>query len=1091
LGTICSVCGARLDAGSKFCDGCGASLASPEASQAAFPGLASPNSYTPGHLAEKILTSKAALEGERKQVTVLFADMKGSTEYVAGLDPHDARRVLDPILNRMMEAVHRYEGTVNQVMGDGIMAIFGAPLAHEDHAIRACYSALEMQVSIGKYAEEVHRTEGVLPQIRIGLNSGEVIVRSIGNDLHMNYTAQGLTTHLAARMEQMAVPGTILMTSQTLHLVQRYVSAKPLGPMLVKGLTAPIETHELLGANILRSRLQAIASRGMTRFVGRSDEMHQLRQALVHANAGRGQVLAVVGEPGAGKSRVIHEFIHLPQTDGWRILEAEAKSYGTATSYLPITEVLREYFQVTTSDEPAVISAKVTSKLLSLDELLLPMVPALLVLLDLTPNASDSWALDAPKRRQRTLEAVKRVLLRESEAQPVLWVLEDLHSIDSETQALIDGLVDGLPAARFLLLVSYRPEYQHGWGNKTYYTQLRIDPLSPAAAYEMLDSLVGTDIGLESLKRLLIEKTEGNPLFIEESVRMLVETGTLTGEPGAYRAANSISDFPPPVTIEALLASRIDRLSPPDKRLLQFAAVVGSPAPLGVLETIGEFSPDDVRQALVNLQASEFLYETRVFPNVEYTFKHALIHDVAYQMLSPDRRRVLHAAALLAGEELYSNQASEKADWLAFHALRAKLWDRAVTHLQVAAARASARSANRVAVQHLENALVAVDHLPIQERTGIAIDLRIDLRHALTPLGQVRRTLDHLNAAEQLAIELNDRSKLGRVVSFTANCLVLLGQYRDGLITGGRALAIARELGDRRLELATRMYMARARRSLGEHQTAIEMFREVGHSLNEIPVDDFLGLPVLPAATALSQLAVSLAEVGAFEEAEAQAHEAARRSDASRHPDSVMWSYWSIGSVALLRGASGEAVRVFDRLLNLCRTYDLEAYVSRNLAALGCAKARSGQVDEGLLLLEEAVALDRLAEPRTTHSFALTALSEAALLAGDLGRALTTVTQALQQIRSHEERGAEAYACWLLANIHSTYDSDIETTAEMFETAIAIATELHLKPLLAHCHLGIAALYLRRSRRPQGNAHRDRGQHLLETLGMKPWIQIR
>ena len=504
----CPSCGFENPEGLKFCNECGAPLRMPCAQcgfanqpQAKFCGECgaslSPHSpvfprYTPAHLAEKILTSRSALEGERKQVTVLFADLKSSMEVLADRDPEEARQLLDPVLERMMAAVHRYEGTVNQVMGDGIMALFGAPIAHEDHAVRACYAALAMQEAMRRYTEEVRHTHGVEVQLRIGLNSGAVVVRAIGNDLHMDYSAIGQTTHLAARMEQLAPPGTIRLTAETLRLAEGWVQVTPLGPVPVKGLPDPVEVCELMGAGPARTRLQAFAARGLTPFVGRQAELEALHQALAQAEAGHGQVVSVIGEPGVGKTRLFHEFTHASRTHGWLRLESSSASYGKATPYLPIIDLLKTYFQIEDRDDGRRVREKLTGRLLTLDPTLGPTVPAFLALLEVAVEDASWQALDPPQRRQRTLEALKHVLLRESQIQPLLLVFENLHWIDAETQAFLDGLVESLPAAHLLLLVNYRPEYQHGWGQKTYYTQLRLDPLPPASAEALLESLLGT-----------------------------------------------------------------------------------------------------------------------------------------------------------------------------------------------------------------------------------------------------------------------------------------------------------------------------------------------------------------------------------------------------------------------------------------------------------------------------------------------------------------------------------------------------------------------------------------------------------------------
>jgi class 3 adenylate cyclase len=455
LATACASCGASNPPGQKFCGECGIGLMPPAA-----PKPTSPGSYTPSDLAEKILTGKRALEGERKQVTVLFADLKGSMELLADRDPEEARKLLDPVLEHMMEAVHHYEGTVNQVMGDGIMELFGAPLAHEDHAVRACYAALRMQASVRRYSDDLRRAQGVEVQIRVGLNSGRVVMRSIGSDLRMDYTAVGQTTHLAARMEQLAAPGSIRLTAETLRLAEDLVQAAPLGPVPVKGLGEPVEVFELMGAVAARTRLEAAARRGLTRFVGRNAELEQLRDALDRASLGRGQVVAVVREPGVGKSRLLWELTHSHRVHGWLVVQSASVSYGNATAYLPVIELLRGYFAIESRDDARAIREKVTGKVLTLASAPAPTVSALLALLDV-PVDEGAWrALDPLQRRQQTLDAVKRLLLRKSELQPLVVVFEGLHWIDGETQTLLDSLVDSLPAARLLLLVNYRPEYQ-------------------------------------------------------------------------------------------------------------------------------------------------------------------------------------------------------------------------------------------------------------------------------------------------------------------------------------------------------------------------------------------------------------------------------------------------------------------------------------------------------------------------------------------------------------------------------------------------------------------------------------------------------
>jgi class 3 adenylate cyclase/tetratricopeptide (TPR) repeat protein len=862
-----------------------------------------PLTYTPPYLAEKILTSRSALEGERKQVTVLFADLKGSMELLADRDPEEARQLLDPVLERMMAAVHRYEGTVNQVMGDGIMALFGAPIAHEDHVIRACYAALAMQTAIRTYAEAARRAHGITVQMRVGLNSGTVVVRAIGNDLHMDYSAVGQTTHLAARMEQLATPGSILLTTATLRLVEGLVQVTALGPVPVKGLVESVEVFELVGVSSLRWRLQAAVARGLTQFVGRQHELDALHQALAYAGAGHGQVVAVVGDAGVGKSRLVYECVHSHRTRAWLVLESASVSYGKASPYFPVVDLLKRYTHVEDADEPRAVRAKVTGQLLTLDETLQDMIPALLALLDVLPANSPFLTLDPPQRRQRMLSALKRVLLRESQVQPLLLVFEDLHWIDTETQALLDSLVESLPTTQLLLLVNYRSEYQHGWGSKTYYTQLRLNPLPPASADALLQALLGDDPSLASLKQLLIARAEGNPFFLEESVRTLVETGVLVGEHGAYRLAQPLASLQVPATVQAVLAARIDRLPPEEKHLLQTAAVIGTEVPLPVLQAIAELPEAALQGGLAHLQAAEFLYETRLFPEHEYTFKHALTHEVAYSSVLRERRRVLHARIVEALEHLTPDRLTGQVERLAHHALRGEVWAKALAYCRQAGEKTMARSANREAVGYFEQALNALPHLPETRTTREqAIDLWLALRTALLPSGDFGRILATLREAEALAGALDDPGRLGQVMVSLSVSFFLRGAYEQSMAPAQRALTLATASGDGLLQTLANQRLALAHWAQGGYRRAIDCLRQTIASLEGMPRRERFGQVFLPAAISRALFACCHAELGTFAEGYALGDEGLRIAEAVNHPASLMIAYWGIGVLALRQG---------------------------------------------------------------------------------------------------------------------------------------------------------------------------------------------
>jgi class 3 adenylate cyclase/tetratricopeptide (TPR) repeat protein len=1050
-----------------------------------------PLAYTPPYLAEKILTTRSAMEGERKQVTVLFADLTGNTALIRDLDPEAAQQLLDTALQHMMDAVHRFEGTVNDVAGDGLMAMFGAPIAHEDHALRACYAALAMQAALRRYADEVRRTQGLEVLLRVGLNSGGVLVRTIGNDLYMNYSGVGLTTNLAHRMEQLAPPGTIRLTAATLQLVEGAVQVNALGPIPVKGLAEPMDVFELVGATPIHRRLQAAVVRGLTRFVGRDQELAALTQTLAQAGQGQGQLVALLGEAGLGKSRLVYEFVHGHATQGWRVLENASVSYGRATPYFPVIDLLKRYAHVEDTDDARTIRAKVTGQVLTLNGTLQDTLPALFALLDVLPDDSSFRQLDPTQRRQRTLTALKRLLLRESQVQPLLLVFEDLHWLDTETQALLDSLVESLPTAHILLLVNYRPEYQHGWGSKTYYTQLRLDPLPPTSAEEFLQALLGDDPSLAPLTALLITRTGGNPFFLEESVHTLVETEALAGERRAYRLAKTLDSLQVPATVQAVLAARIDRVPPEDKRLLQTAAVIGTEVPWPLLQAIADVPEEVLQQGLTRLQAAEFLYEAHLFPELVYTFKHALTHEVAYGSLLQERRRTLHARIVGVLEGLAGDRLTEQVERLAYHALRSEVWGKALHYCRQAGEKAMAQSAYREAAEHFEQALSTLPHLPeTRETREQAIDLRLALRNALLPSGDSERSLAALREAESLAAALDDPHRLGEVSRFLSFHFYQRGAYDQVIATAQRALALATASGDVFQQAMANSNLGIAYHAQGDYRRAIDCHRQAITFFDRAQQrHERFGQTNLPTVTSRANLAWCYAELGLFAEGRALGEEGLWIAEAAAHPGSLMFAYWGVGMLALRKGDLRRALPLLERAVGICQNADLPVWFPRMAAALGAAYTLGGRVTDAVPLLTQAMEQTMATDMGRLQALCSLPLGEAQVQAGHLEEAQALAERVLAFACEHQERGHQAHALRLLGEIAThRHPLDGEQAETYYRHALTLAEELGMRPLQTHCHRGLGMLYATTGQREQARTELSTAMEMYRSMEMIFWL---
>ncbi len=987
-----------------------------------FPGVQTPNPglWTPPHLAECILTEREAMvargaqDGERKTITALFADIKGSMDLIEDLDPEDARSIFDPALQLMMDAVHRYEGYVVQSTGDGIFAFFGAPIAHEDHPQRALYAALRMQEESKRYAEQLRLEKGVNLQLRVGVNTGEVVVRSIRkDDLHTEYTPIGHSTSLASRMESLATPGSVLVSEHTQKLTEGYFEFKSLGAARVKGVSELVHIYEVLGVSLLRTRLQVAARRGLVRFVGRQSELEQMKKALELAKAGHGQIVGVTGEPGVGKSRLFYEFKLLSQR-GCLVLETFSVSHGKASPYLPLIDLLKNYFQINPQDDERRIGEKVAGKVLMLDRSLEDTLPYLFALLSVSEPNSSLQQMDPQIRRKRTLEAIKRLLVRESINQPLILIFEDLHWLDNETQAFLMLLSESVATARILLLVNYRPEYRHEWGQKTYYTQLRLDPLGQAEAEEMLTALVGEATEFHPLKRLILEKTEGNPFFMEEIVQALVEQGILTRKPGvgAHGRAPVPADLHLPSTVQAVLASRIDRLTAAEKELLQTLSVIGKEFSLSLLKQVVNQPEDTLQPLLSHLQAAEFIYEQPAFPEVEYIFKHALTQEVAYNSLLLERRKVLHERTAQAIEALFHSRLDEYYSELAHHYSRSGNTEKGVEYLGLAGQQAVQRSAHAEAITHLTTALELLSTLQdTPERTQQELTLQIALGvplvitkgYSASEVGAVYKR------ARELCQQMGETPQLFSVLWGLWAFYNARAEYQTSHELGEQLLRLAETGQDVALLGEAHFALGDTLLCLGEFAPA-RVHLEKGIVLYNPPQHGshaFL-YGQDPGVGSLSWAVWALWFLGYPDHALKRTHEALTLAQGLSHPYSLVYAlifaailYRDRRKVQLVRERA-EAV------IALCTEQRFSFFLAMGIMLHGWVLVQQGQGETGIVQIHKGLAAYRTTGAELWRPYFLSLLAEAYGNVRQTEEGLSVLAEALAVVNKTGERFYEA-----------------------------------------------------------------------------------
>ncbi|MFQ5477267.1 MAG: AAA family ATPase [Candidatus Binatia bacterium] len=1009
-----------------------------------------PGPARPGDHPHRI--SPPLLEGERKQVTTLFADVEGSMELIEGMDPEAAHRIVGPVLRLMTDAVQQYEGHVVQSSAGGIFALFGAPIAHEDHVHRALHAALLMQKQAAKRDEE-RRAAGAEPvRIRVGINSGDVVIRSIDDaGRHNKYTSIGPSTALAARMQALAEPGSILVSEQTRRLAEGYFTFKARGDTKLDGIAEPVGIFEVTGATRKRTRLEMAVKRGLLPFIGRQRELEQLRIALDSATQGHGQVVAVVGEAGVGKSRLLYEFKAALPPD-YLLMETHSVSHGATSAYLPLIELLKSYFGITNQDNDTKKRSKSRERLLALERKLEDTLPYLFGVLDIAEATSSLEQMDPQIRRQRTVDAVKALLIRESLNQPLVLVFEDLHWIDAETQAFLDLLTDSLATTQILLLVTYRPEYRHDWSSRSHYSHLRIDPLGSAEALEMLGTLLGDGVPArtEPLIQRILQRTDGNPFFIEEVVRMLADEEVLSGRPGHYRLERTPRELHIPATVQAVLASRIDRLPAGGKDLLQTLAVIGQTFSAALVQRVLAQAGHGLDiGVLSDLKAAEFIFEQPAFPQPEYRFKHTLTHEVAYGAVLGNRRRAIHESAARAIEDLYRSELAGHYCELARHYSCSDNKAKAVQYLRLAGQQALQRSAYDEAIVQFTKVIELIETLPeTTERDAQELALQTTLGAALGvargwAAAEVEQTYGR-------ALELCERTVETEQLCLTLGGLSVMhfirGNLPSALELGARYLDLAKDSEDTGLAIGAHQIVGATQHFLGEFSVALNHHEQViavydakrHHRLRVLHGGFDQGVACLALAGA------GLVLLGYPDQALARVQEALRLAENLAHPFSrgfaLIWA-----SSVLRERREWQAVRDrTDELIALSSEHGFPFWLERGRLYSGLALAEQGQLEGGISQIRAVLDVIQTSGANLGRPWYLSMLARLHSEAGHSSEGLACIAEAMDLM---EETGARAGE----AEIHRVkgelllLESKDDQAERCFEKAIEVARDQQAK----------------------------------------------
>ncbi len=1086
---LCPQCSSENLPGDKFCGECGHEL---QATKKEAPPIAynQPQSYTPKHLANKILTTRASIEGERKVVTVLFADVANSTAISEKLDPEDVHQVMDGCFRILMDEIHRYEGTVNQFRGDCVMALFGAPLALEDHAQRACLASLSIQRAMKGYSEDMRARFGLEFKMRIGLNSGLVVVGSIGNDLRMDYTADGDTANLASRLESLAKPDTVLVSGNTFKLAENYFEFEPLGKVQVKGKEAPQEAYILLRPSDIGTRIAASSARGLTPFVGRKQELETIKEAFEKAQSGQGKVVGIVGEAGVGKSRLRLELRNMLPKGEYTYLEGHCLHYGSAMPYLPLLDVFRAYIGIKEGEQESVIREKMKKRILGLDENLKTVISPFEELLSLKVEDGEYAKLEPQQKREKTFEAFRDLTIRGSQERPLILAIEDLHWIDKTSEEFLDYMIGWLPNMRILLILLYRPEYTHTWGSKSYYRKIGVDQLSSGTSAELVRAILDGGDVMPELRDLILSRASGNPFFMEELTHSLLENGSIVKKGDQYVLSTRASNIQVPNTIQGIIASRMDRLEEGPKRIMQVASVIGREFAFRILHAITEIK-EDLKSNLLNLQGLEFIYEKSLFPELKYIFRHTLSQEVAYNSLLLKRRKEIHEKIGKAIEELYPAHLEQFYEMLAYHYSRSNSLEKACLYSRLSGEKAEGNSSHREACDFYKGAIDLLNELPATaENKKEKLKIISLILPPLAFLGFPEGSLDMLQQGEQISKELGDERRLAKLYNAMGLYYSHKGDPQLGMKYSEDAFKAVRKNWDIELMSPLAFGLSVSYAQTGEFYKIVDMAPDVIALIEEAEreVDSF-SMGWNPYSLLCSFCGHGMGNLGAFDEGRVFLEKGLR--NAAKMNDLVALGLVEIqyGRFYLAKGDWKPSKEHFEKGVK----YNEEAQwifgSAVSFLGLGYACAMLGDRETGKRHVEKGLEIQRDSGAQVFLSQAHFYLGWIHMDLGDLKNARSLAEEALRLSQKNNEKLIEAGSWLLLGRILGKTESlQINKAEGSILKGIEISKELKTKASYSLGHLYLGQLYMTGGEMEKAICNLKKAEGMFREMGMDYWL---